>query len=208
MSLALALAVSAMPLAGQTTEAYALPAAMPAEGRAALAWLSAQRPENDSARLELDRNRMRVLHALAAADGDWMDSARAQLHVLDRREAPAITQAYAGALAMLDGKYALWPPRKLEYVRAGRRDLDAAVRAAPDDVEVRYVRLVSGHYLPFFLRDDEQVEADARAVARLLPAQAHRFPAEWAANLARFVLDVAAIDERTAVPLRRMSATR
>ena len=191
--------------AAQSLEAHALPGAMPAEARAALEWLGAQTPANDAAREEHARNRMRVLHALAAADGEWMDSAAAQLDVMRRFESAPVTRAYTGALEMLRAKYALWPPRKLDHVRAGRRLLDEAVTAAGDDVEVRYLRLVSGHYLPFFLRDDEQVERDARALARLLPLHASRFPAPWGANLAAFVLDVVRLDATTAAPLRRMA---
>ena len=202
---AVAVALCASPLAAQSTEAHALPATMPAEARAAYGWLARQSPATDSARVEHARNRMRVVHALAAADGEWMDSAGAQLRALSRVEAPAVVQAYAGALEMLRAKYVLWPPRKLDHVREGRRLLDGAVGAARDDAEVRYVRLISGYYLPFFLRDDEQVAQDGRALARLLPAQADRFPAPWARNLALFVLEMDVADAADAAALRAMA---
>ena len=207
VALALVVALCASPAAAQSTAAHALPATMPAEARAAYDWLARQNPGDDASRLEHARNRMRVLHALAAADGEWMDSAAAQHRSIARVESPAVVQAYAGALEMLRAKYAIWPPRKLDHVREGRRLLNAAVGAAPDDAEVRYVRLISGHYLPFFLRDGEQVEQDARALARLLPAQAGRFPAPWARNLARFVLETGAADAADADALRAMAGS-
>ena len=204
---ACALALAGSGASAQSTDAHALPAAMPAEARAAHDWLARQHPSGEDARLEHARNRMRVLHALAATDGEWMDSASAQLRALARGEAPAVVQAYAGALDMLRAKYARWPPRKLGHVREGRRLLDAAVDSAPDDAEVRYVRLISGHYLPFFLRNDEQVEEDGRAVARLLPEQAGRFPAPWSRNLAAFVLELGVARAEDLAELRRVAAT-
>lgn len=191
---------------GQAGDAHRLPADMPVQAERAWVWLASVVPSTPEAVVAHQRNRMRVAHALAAIDGGWMDSATAQLGTLRAFVPSSHVDAWSGALEMLRAKYALWPPHKLDHVRAGRRLLDRAVTRAPDDAEVRYLRLVSGHYLPFFLRDGAQVDADARAVATLLPGQARRFPDAWAANLATFLLDEFDLPPDLVRPLRPIAA--
>jgi hypothetical protein len=84
--------------------------------------------------------------------------------------------AYGGAFLLLDAKHGTWPPARLRSVRAGLERLDAAVAAAPDDVEVRYLRLVSTLYLPGVFGRRESARSDAAALRRLLPAAPATLP--------------------------------
>jgi 15-cis-phytoene synthase len=85
------------------------------------------------------------------------------------RERRSLLMAYEGALLMLHAKHGNWPPARLRAVRDGLERLDAAVDAAPGDVEIRYLRLVNTHYMPRFLGRRESAREDMRAVAALLP---------------------------------------
>jgi hypothetical protein len=58
----------------------------------------------------------------------------------------------------------------------------------PRDVEIRYLRLTSCYYLPFFLGRKFSVKEDFRMLAEQLPLQAERFPARWVFAIADFVL--------------------
>jgi 15-cis-phytoene synthase len=85
------------------------------------------------------------------------------------RERRSLLLAYEGALLMLQAKHGSWPPARLRAVRGGLERLDAAVAAAPGDVEIRYLRLVNTHYMPPFLGRRESAREDLLAVAALLP---------------------------------------
>jgi 15-cis-phytoene synthase len=85
------------------------------------------------------------------------------------RERRSLLLAYEGALLMLHAKHGSWPPARLRAVRGGLERLDAAVAAAPADVEIRYLRLVNTHYMPRFFGRRESAREDLRAVAALLP---------------------------------------
>jgi hypothetical protein len=81
----------------------------------------------------------------------------------------ATLTAYEGALATLRAKHALWPPRKLQHLRAGLAVLDATIEAHPEHAEARYLRLMSCYYLPSILGRGGSVQEDFAALARLLP---------------------------------------
>jgi len=180
--------VKAVPRRAGVVLAVLLCCAGPAAAQQATAASADAASASDSARA---LERMRALQMRATREAEWLDSATAHLGALRRagRHAEPLLLAFDGSLEMLRGKYALWPPSKLEHVREGRRRLDRAVALAPGHLEVRVLRLMSGFHLPFFIRDDEQVATDLDATARLLVAQAHRHPQEYVAELARFVLE-------------------
>jgi hypothetical protein len=74
-----------------------------------------------------------------------------------------LLQAYLGSVYTLDSRGA-WPgPGKLTYLKNGGKLMDAAVAAAPDNPEVRFVRAIDYYELPFFFgkgqtaRDDFQI---------------------------------------------------
>jgi 15-cis-phytoene synthase len=84
--------------------------------------------------------------------------------------------AYDGAFAMLAAKHGTWPPSRLRAVRTGLHRLDAAVAAAPDDVEIRYLRLINTHYLPGFFGRRDSARSDAAALRRVLPVAGSGLP--------------------------------
>ena len=150
----------------------------------------------DSLPLRMDR--LRVLYVLSVRDERLAGEGERELErlrPLAPREAAPLLQAYRGAFRVLDAKHSAWPPRKLEHLKAGLPTLDSAVSARPDEAEIRYLRLVSCYYLPFFIGRGQSVKDDFAALARLLP-EAHRdYPARWYLGFARFVLEKGSLEE-------------
>nr|HOX53239.1 hypothetical protein [Fibrobacteria bacterium] len=85
-------------------------------------------------------------------------------------------------------KHALWPPRKLEHLERAAPLLDSAVARSPNHPEIRYLRLMSCYYLPFFFGRKASVEEDFRALARLLPGWTGGLDEGLRAEVARFIL--------------------
>src|SRR5690606_2529622 len=95
---------------------------------------------------------------------------------------------YRGAFDVVEARHAYWPPARLKALRRGLNHLDEAVRRAPGDVDVRYLRLTSTYYLPALLARDESVREDFKALAEILPAARGAYPTGWYVPLADFVL--------------------
>jgi hypothetical protein len=104
-------------------------------------------------------------------------------------EKDGILTAYYGALVTLRAKHARMPHDKLRFVREGLRGLDAAVAAHPQVVEIRYLLLMSGYYLPAFFGRSGSVRTDLAELARLLPDARDRFPGGLYRTMVGFVLE-------------------
>ena len=164
-------------------------AAMFREGEAHLRDLE-RRIAADSSDTDLRRDRLRTLYFLSVADGKWLASATRELGRLAREGSvgPDLRDAYHGAFDVVRAKHALWPPSKLDFLKAAEPRLDSAARRAPDDVEVRYLRLMSCYYLPFFFGRAWSVKEDFDALARLLPGAVDAVPPGLHARIVEFVL--------------------
>ena len=74
----------------------------------------------------------------------------------------ALMQAYAGATEAAAARCAKGALTKLEYFSRGKKNLEAAVKAAPDDAEIRFLRFATQVGAPNFLdynnqRDDKSL---------------------------------------------------
>ncbi len=101
----------------------------------------------------------------------------------------ALSFAYRGAFRTLMGKHAFWPHSKINHVRRGMSLLDRAVGIAPESARIRYLRLMSGYYLPGLFQRGDEVRADFMALSRLLPHARWEFPPRLYAEVCRFVLE-------------------
>ncbi len=151
-----------------------------------------RRLAQDTGNTVLGLDRLRTLYFLSVADDAWLPRAEGSLAWLQTRRAidPWRRQAYRGAFDVVRAKHAFWPPAKLDFLKKAEPLLDEAVRRSPADAEVRYLRLMSCYYLPFFFGRSWSVKEDFAALARLLP-QRRDLPAGLHARIARFVLDKA-----------------
>jgi hypothetical protein len=137
-----------------------------------------------------ETERLWALYFLSVEEGDWEARALALQDSLARRTLPEHRQvaALGGALEVVRAKHSRWPPNKLKYLNAGLEVLDSLTAEAPDDPVVRYLRLVSTYYLPFFVDRDDTVREDLAALVRLLPDRPDAFSPPVYGAVIRFVL--------------------
>jgi hypothetical protein len=154
--------------------------------------------------IENSLERIRAMYLLSVDEGDWVDEVKDSLSALELRiplgsEHEFTVEAYRGALEVVRAKHARWPPNKLKHLGNGAAVLDDLVARNPGNLEVRYLRLASYLFLPFFLRRDESVAADLGFLVDELPYQASAFSPFTYRAMARFVLDNGALEpeERT-----------
>lgn len=114
-------------------------------------------------------------------------------------------RALRGALITLRAKHAFWPHHKLGHVNEGMAILDDAVADQPESAPIRYLRLMSGFYLPGILGRADEVETDLHALARLLPHARNEFPPDLYPVIVEFVLEHGRLtgDERFALTQQR-----
>ena len=153
-------------------------------------------------------DRLRTYYVEAVEDESALEEAEALIEAEGR--ADPTTRAYEGALIVLKAKHAFWPHRKVHYLREGLDMLDALVEAHPEEVEIRYLRLLSCYFIPSFFGRDWSVREDFAALSRGLPDAADRFPADLFDVMVRFVLEHGSPEahhrERLAALLRESEA--
>ncbi len=79
---------------------------------------------------------------------------------------------YKAAAALLQARDSLWPFSKVKHARRGLNLLDQAVKDAPEDLQVRFVRLNCSLPLPHFLKDKSKILADLSSMIQLLKKDA------------------------------------
>lgn len=157
---------------------------------------SARHPDS----LPLHFNRLRILYVLGVKEESFLgEGERTQAWLASRAKDEASARlllAYRGALRVARAKHGFNLNRKLENLKAGIPLLDSAVAQSPRQPELRYLRLVSNYYLPFFLGRKGKVGEDFAALADLLPEYAGKYPPKWFLNVAGFVLDKGKLAEK------------
>ena len=72
----------------------------------------------------------------------------------------AMARVLYGSVLTMKARDALWPTTRLSYVRAGNREMDAAVKMAPKDAQVRFARAVNNFHMPGIMGREEIVQED------------------------------------------------
>lgn len=150
--------------------------------------------------LATDLERLRAMYFMSVEDRDWVGRAADLLHrlegrvILGSREGVTL-QAYTGAMEVVRAKHARWPPNKLSHLREGIGLLDRIVEEEPENLEARYLRLVSCYYLPFFLKREESVREDFQVLVEGLPHHPESFSPAVYEGVVRFVLDNGELSE-------------
>lgn len=157
--------------------------------------------------LRIRLERIRAMYFLSVDEKEWVDRARDSLRAVRGNIPPGTSeevtyQAYRGALEVVRAKHARWPGNKLNHLNRGAEILDDLVNRDPGNLEVRYLRLASYLFLPFFLRRDDSVASDLERLVRELPDQPEAFTPEVYRAVVRFVLDHGKLDEIAAGRLR------
>jgi hypothetical protein len=149
---------------------------------------------------------LRLAYARGVAQETCLAAAEREAEWLAAGADPArlnLARAYRGAILVAHAKHGFDPRRKLRLLERGGPLLDSSVAAAPADAEVRWLRLVSGYYLPFFLGRRAAVREDFAALARLLPEVTGMFPPRFYLAVAGFVRDKGGLDRESAARLSR-----
>jgi tetratricopeptide (TPR) repeat protein len=72
----------------------------------------------------------------------------------------AMARVRYGSVLTMKARDAFWPTAQLSYVKAGNREMDAAVELAPNDVNVRFARAANNVHMPDIMGRTEIVQAD------------------------------------------------
>ena len=72
----------------------------------------------------------------------------------------AMARVLYGSVLTMKARDALWPLTQLNYVKAGNREMDAAVTMAPEDAQVRFARAVNNFHMPEIMGREEIVQED------------------------------------------------
>lgn len=83
-----------------------------------------------------------------------------------RRPGDALVEAYLGSSRLLESARTMAVWKKGRLAKEGLQRLDEAVRRAPDDAEVRFLRAASTFHLPGWFGRRDQSEADFALLAR------------------------------------------
>ena len=72
----------------------------------------------------------------------------------------AMARVMYGSVLTMKARDTHWPLTRLNYVKAGNREMDAAVSLAPKDAQVRFARAINNFHMPDFMDRGAIVQAD------------------------------------------------
>ena len=78
----------------------------------------------------------------------------------EANETNAVLLGYKGAVHMAMAKHSLFPTTKLAYFQEGKKILEKAIKLAPHNIELRYIRLTIQLNIPSFLGYAHQIQHD------------------------------------------------
>jgi hypothetical protein len=72
----------------------------------------------------------------------------------------AMARVRYGSVLTMKARDTLWPITRLNYVKAGNREMDAAVKLAPQDAQVRFARAANNFHMPDIMDREGVVQED------------------------------------------------
>lgn len=81
----------------------------------------------------------------------------------------ALFEGYKASATMMMAKYCFNPFSKLSYFKKGKRMLEEAIQARPDNIELRFLRFAIQTEIPFFLGYNDAIESDKKIILKALP---------------------------------------
>ena len=98
--------------------------------------------------------------------------------------------AYVGTLEGLKAKHSWNPYSKLKHVNRADKQITKAVTAAPDDLEIRFMRFSFQFYTPSFLGFSDDLAEDRKAIVRLFELRKFgRSDQDLVRSIAKFMLE-------------------
>jgi hypothetical protein len=95
---------------------------------------------------------------------------------------PEARQAFSGAMIMRKAGTAGSPHQKLKLFRQGHRDLEAAIKKDPGNVEYRFLRLIIQEHAPGILGYRDNLEEDSEIIRdnyQKLPAELRKLVEDY-----------------------------
>lgn len=71
---------------------------------------------------------------------------------------------YRAVAVMKRAKYAFWPLSKLAYFREGKANLEKLIRLNPDNIELRFQRILVQTQIPSFLGYSSDIDTDMKTL--------------------------------------------
>lgn len=135
---------------------------------------SAPRPENarsgEISSDDLDAARTWFYRSVSG-DREALSRATVGFETAHQRSPSPVVTAYLGACRLLNAAAATWPWEKGRLSKEGVLLLEEAVSAAPDDLEIRFVRGMTSYRLPRFMgRRNVAIQDLARVAAQATQA--------------------------------------
>lgn len=138
-----------------------------------------------------DIDKIRLDYIAAVNDSKKADILYNQLKAIAKPD--ALVLAYLGSAQALRAKHAFNPINKLAYLKQGSKTLESAVNAAPDNVEVRFLRFSLEHYIPSFLGYNKNLIADKKKILEILQLESKTdgkvVSAQIKKNIIKFLLE-------------------
>ncbi len=116
----------------------------------------------------IDLRKLRQQYYAAVQSADETEKLYKELK-RNTKPSPLIV-AYTGSLEALRAKHALNPYNKLQYLKEADKTMKRAVKADPDNIEIRFLRYSYQYYVPEFLGYSENKEEDVKSIVALIKA--------------------------------------
>lgn len=108
---------------------------------------------------EPEIEKVKTLFQTAARDKIAAEQLLNLLAPVNESSAPLLI-GYKGAAEMMQAKYAFNPLNKLKRFNAGKQLIEKAVKKAPENVEIRFIRFAIQTNLPAFLNYNDDIQKD------------------------------------------------
>lgn len=109
----------------------------------------------------MELEKIRINYEKAASD---KKICKAMIDKLSANTDDALHVAYLGAFQAIWAKHIINPVSKLSTFKKGKKNIEAAVKSKPEDVEIRFVRLSVQLNCPSFLGYSSKIDEDKKIV--------------------------------------------
>ncbi len=110
---------------------------------------------------ELDLVQIRSDYPKAAVD---KKACRLMIDELSKQNGGAVFLAYLGAYKAIWANHTINPISKLSTFEKGKKDIEAAVKLEPNNIEIRFIRLSIQKNCPSFLGYRKHIESDLKFI--------------------------------------------
>jgi hypothetical protein len=97
---------------------------------------------------------------------DSLETIESALEKLDREESTNIIEAYKGGLTMKKSDYLKSAAKKIATFKAGHKLLESAIKAEPNNVEYRFIRLTIQENAPKILKYNKNITEDKALILK------------------------------------------